>query len=73
MNPIVKGILTAVGVFAACMVIQYVASLVKGTTFSPDWVIEIIVAVFAGVLTVVGPDAAQRKKNRENLVKKFKK
>ena len=76
MNPlmkgILKGILSVAAVFAIILAIQYVLAIFRGRTFTPEWISLIGVSSFAGVLTVVGPNAEERKRNRENLMKKFK-
>ena len=76
MNPVVKnilkGILTAATVFANVLAIQYTMALLRSRTFTPDWISLIAVSIFSGALTVVGPNAEERKRNRENLMKKFK-
>ncbi len=73
LSPVVRGILGAVVVFALVLVIQYVKALAGKTAFTPDWFTAVTSAVLAGLLTVFGPDAAQRKKNREALARKFRK
>ena len=46
---------------------------IGNNAFEPDWLSTVILSVFVGLLVVFGPDAAQRKKNRQKLVEKFKK
>lgn len=71
MNPVVRGILSGVAIFAIVIVIQYLKSVIWKEAFTPDWVSAVFLALVGGVATVFGPDAAQRKKNREALAKKL--
>lgn len=73
LNPVVKGIISAAVVFVILFVIDYVAAMAKGVAFTPSWIMNIILSVLVFVLTIFGPDAEQRKKNRENLINKFRK
>ncbi len=74
MNPVVKAVLTAVVMVPVLFGIDYVADVfIKGIAFSPSWITIIGFSIFAGVLTYVGPDAAQRKQNRQNLKDSFTK
>ena len=72
-NPVVGGILAAAVAFALVLAFDYVKALAGKTAFTPDWLTAVVIAAIAGLLTVFGPDAAQRKKNREALVGKFRK
>ena len=72
MNPIVRALLAAVAVFAICFGIGYARSAVVGAgAFEPNWFEYGFLAVVAGVLTYVGPDAAQRRRNRQDLKDKL--
>lgn len=73
LNPVIRGILGAIGGFAVMMAIDYIKSLIGNNAFEPDWLSTVILSVFVGFLVVFGPDAAQRKKNRQKLFEKFKK
>lgn len=73
LNPVIRGILGAFGGFAVMMAIDYIKSLIGNNAFEPDWLSTVILSVFVGLLVVFGPDAAQRKKNRQKLVEKYKK
>lgn len=67
-NPIVRALLAAVAVFAICLGIGYVRSMVVGAgTFEPNWLEYAFLAIVAGVATYFGPDAAQRRRNRQDL------
>ena len=72
MNKILRAFLTAVGVFALILVILYLKAKISGGAFDPNWATTAGLSVIAGVLSVFGPDAEQRKKNREELANKFK-
>ena len=72
LNPVIRGIISAIVVFAIIMAIDYIKSMIGNKPFDPDWLSKIILSVVAGLLTVFGPDAARRKKNRQRLVEKFK-
>ena len=68
MNPIAKALLAAVAVFAVCLAIGYVRSAVVGAgAFEPNWFEYAFLAIVAGVATYFGPDAAQRRRNRQDL------
>ena len=73
LNPVIRGILGAIGGFAVMMAIEYIKSLIENNVFEPDWLSIVILSVVVGLLTVFGPDAAQRKKNRQKLAQKYKK
>ena len=74
MNPVVRGILSGIAIFAIVIVIQYLKSVIWKEAFTPDWVSAVFLALVGGIATVFGPNAEQRKKNREELAKKlFKK
>ncbi len=73
MNPVIRGIVSAVGMFAIIIAIDYIKSLTGSKPFEVNWLSTIILSVAVGILTVFGPDAAQRKKNRQKLVDSFKK
>lgn len=65
---IVRALLTAVASCAVILGIWYVRDVVVGGgAFSPDWLQCAFLAIVAGVLAYVGPDAAQRKRNRQDL------
>ena len=67
-NPIVRALLTAVAVFAICLAVGYVRSVViGGGAFEPNWFEYAVLAVVAGVATYFGPDAVQRRRNRQDL------
>ena len=72
MNKVLRAILSAVGVFAIILAIRYLKAKIGGGAFNPDWVTTIGLSVLGGVLSVFGPSAEQRKKNREELANKFK-
>ena len=68
MNPILRALLMAVAVSAICLAIDYVRSMVVGAgAFEPNWLEYGVIAVVAGVATYFGPDAAQRRRNRQDL------
>ena len=72
MNSVVKALLSAVVVFAICFAFGYVRDvLIDGGAFTPDWFVCISSAVLVFILMLVGPDAAQRKRNRQNLKDQF--
>ena len=71
MKKIIYGILSTVLMFAIIVGINYIAAAHKGIAFNPDWVMITVEAVAVGLICVFGPDAAQRKKNREKLAKRF--
>lgn len=73
LNPVIRGVLSGVAIFAIVIAAQYLKSAIWKTTFDPNWGEAVLLAVIGGVLTVFGPNAAQRKKNREELAKRFKK
>lgn len=73
LNPVIRGIIGAIGGFAVMMAIAYIKSLIGNSAFEPDWLSTAVLSAFVGLLIVFGPDAAQRKKNRQKLVEKFKK
>ncbi len=59
---------SAVAVFAICLGIGYVKSVViGGGAFEPNWAEDAAIAVAAGIATYFGPDAAQRRRNRKEL------
>ena len=72
MNKILRAFLTAVGVFALLLVIFYLKAKISGGAFNPNWETTAVLSVLGGVLSVFGPNAEQRKKNREDLANKFK-
>ena len=68
MNPILRALLMAVAVFVICLAIGYVRSVVVGAgAFEPNWFEYAFLAIVAGVATYFGPDAAQRRRNRQDL------
>ena len=72
MNSVVKALLSAVVVFAICFAFGYVRDvLIDEGAFPPDWFFCISSVVLVFVLMLVGPDAAQRKRNRQNLKDKL--
>lgn len=73
MNKLVQSVLTVVAVFVLLLAIQFIVSLIRSTPFDPRWIETSCFSVFAGLLNFFGPDAEQRKKNREKLAKMFKK
>ena len=73
LNPVVRALLGAVVGCAIVLAFQFVRQvLMDGGTFSPGWGEAAGTAVLVGLLTYFGPDAAQRKRNRENLGQTFK-
>ena len=62
---------TLKGKFAIVIAAQFLKSVIWKEAFKPDWISAAFLAVVGGVATVFGPNAAQRKKNREELAKKL--
>ena len=71
MNPVVRGVLSCVAIFAIVIAAQFLKSVIWKEAFKPDWISAAFLAIVGGVATVFGPNAAQRKKNREELAKKL--
>ena len=72
MKKIIYGILSAVLLFAISVGIDYMAASLKGIPFNPNWILIGIESAAVALICVFGPDAAQRKKNRERLAKSFR-
>lgn len=72
MNKILRAILCTIGIFAIVLAIRFLKAKIGGGAFNPDWVTTAGVSVIGGVLSAFGPDAEQRKKNRDDLANKFK-
>ena len=70
---ILRGIRNGALSFAIIIGIRYISAFIRNKSFDPDWIWNIVFAVIVCILSIFGPDAAQRKKNREDLAKKFKK
>ena len=45
--------------------------MVRGVPVHYDWILIAIESVAIGLIMLFGPDAAQRKKNRERLIRRF--
>ena len=71
MNPILRAILGFALGFVLSLGALYLTAMIKGQTFTLDWKEYIISGVVLAVLTFVAPDAAQRKKNRQDLKDRF--
>ena len=68
MSPILKAVLYAIAGFAIVLGIAFIKQvLIDKGTFSPNWVHAVITAVALAVLSFVGPNADQRKQNRQDL------
>ena len=71
-SPVVAAVLTGLLSFAICVGFDYLKDVViDGGTFAPSMLQHAIVGVAVGIITFVGPDAAQRKRNRQELKNKF--
>ena len=73
MNKYLRGVLSTAAAFAILLGTNYVAAMIRNTSFEPHWIETAGLAILVGILTVFGPDTAQRKKNRERLLDSFKK
>ena len=72
LNPALRAIAVFVVSFAILAGTAYVIALVKGETFVFPWLQVVGGAAFIELLEFFGPDAEQRRKNRENLAAKFR-
>lgn len=72
MSPILKGVLAFIGSMALFTGMDYILDVfVHNEPFTPGWGMNLILAVVVALLTVYGPNAAQRKKNRQDLKDQF--
>ncbi len=73
LHPVVRAILSVVGTFLIILAIRFLKSLIVGGDFEPRWLEDTVISVFAGLISFFGPNAAQRRKNREDLARRFRK
>lgn len=73
-NKIVRAVLAAVATAGVFVAVNYIIDvLIQHGSFSPNWLRIGGFALLGGFLTYFGPDAAQRKQNRQDLKNKFTK
>ena len=71
---IALALLSAVAAGAIILGIWYVRDVIAGGgAFSPDWPQCVFLAFVVGLCAYFGPDAAQRKRNRQDLKDRFTK
>lgn len=67
-------LLSAVAAGAIILAIWYIRDVVVGGgSFSPDWPQCVFLAFVVGLCAFFGPDAAQRRRNRQDLKDRFSK
>lgn len=71
MNKIIRGILYTALSCAIIVAVNYISAMVRGVPVHYDWILIAIESVAIGLIMLFGPDAAQRKKNRERLIRRF--
>ena len=71
MNKIIKILICAAASFAVIVGVDYIFFLVRSVPVNFNWAMIGIESAALGVIIAFGPDAAQRKKNRENLMKRL--
>ena len=71
MNRVIKIVIYAAATFAVITGVNYISFMVRNVPVDFNWAMIGIEAAALGVIFAFGPDAAQRKKNREKLVKRF--
>ena len=71
MNKVLKVVICAAAAFAVIVGVDYISFLVRNVPVDFNWTMIGIEAAALGVIIAFGPDAAQRKKNRENLMKRL--
>ncbi len=71
MNPVVKALVMFVIGCIVMLAVEWLAALIKGTTFEINWLYIIGMGAVIALLDAVFP-AEKRKQNRENLKNSFK-